>query len=218
MIAFIFALKSEAKPILDATKNLTKQELCDKPCYTGNLFNKDCVFAISGIGKVSAALTTQILIDKFSPDFIINVGTCGGTNNSIKVLDYYLVEKCCQFDFDIREIDKVPLGYIQEYDTVYFPAYTDNLTGLTKTNLASSDRFSSAKTDIENINQMGCSIRDMEGGAIAQVCLSNKVKYIGIKGVTDIYGLGTDGEQFYQNLQAVVNGFPQVVKQIIEQL
>ena len=218
MIAFIIALKKEAQPLLDIAKDVKQINLCDKPAYSCKLFNKDCIIAVSGIGKVSAALTTQVVIDKFLPDFIINVGTCGGTNDSVQTLKYYLVDKCCQFDFDLREIDPVPLGYIQEYDTVFFPAYTTAINGLPITTLASSDRFSSKKQDVDDINAMGASIRDMEGGAIAQVCKSNEIKYVGIKGITDVYGLGTDGEQFYQNLTTVVSGFPNVVKLVLEQI
>ena len=145
MLAFVIALKSEAKPLLDNAKNIKETLICDKPAYLCNLYDKDCLICISGIGKVSSALATQAIIDKYNPKYIINVGTSGGTNDSVKILNYYLVDKCCQFDFDLREIDPVPLGYIQEYDTVFFPAYTEKLDCLPTTTLASSDRFSSKK-------------------------------------------------------------------------
>ncbi len=218
MLAFVIALKSEASPLLRFAENVKKVRLCDKEAYTCKLFGKVCVIAISGIGKVSAALTTQALIDNYNPNYVINVGTCGGTNDSVEILNYYLVDKCCQFDFDIREIDNVPLGYIQEYDTVFFPAHTNGIDCLPKTILASADRFSSKKQDVVDINNMGCSIRDMEGSAIAQVCLSNDVKYVGIKGITDVYGSGTDGEQFYNNLTRVVSDFPEVVEIVLKAL
>ena len=218
MLAFIFALKSETSSILHKITDLKEIKLADKTAYIGKFLGIDCIVAISGIGKVSAALTTQLIIDKFSPKYIINPGTCGGTNNTVQILNYYLVEKSCQFDFDLREIDDVPLGYIQEYNRVFFPAFTNGIDCLQKTSLASSDRFSSKAEDINNINQMGCSIRDMEGGSIAQVCLSNNVNYVGIKGITDVYGLGTDGEQFHQNLNKVVNGLAEAVAKVVQQL
>ena len=43
--------------------------------------------AISGIGKVNAARTTQILIDNFNIESIINVGVAGGLSNNINIGD-----------------------------------------------------------------------------------------------------------------------------------
>jgi adenosylhomocysteine nucleosidase len=216
MIAIVIALPSEAKALLECAQNLKEFKLADKPAYTCTLSNKEVVVAISGIGKVSAALTTQLLIDKYSPDYVLNFGTCGGTNSKVQALNYYLIEKCCQFDFDVRELDDVPLGYIQEYDTVYFTNKVDFLDFLPRANLASADRFTDNQKDIDSINEMGCSIRDMEGGAIAQVCTSNNIPLYMIKGVSDVIGNGTAQEQFYQNLKAVGSGFPDIILKSID--
>ncbi len=218
MIAIVVALQSEAKSILEQIKEKNELKLGDKPAFSGKLFNKDVILAISGIGKVSAALTTQLLIDKFSPEYVVNFGTCGGMNDSVKILNYYLVEKCLQFDFDLRELDGVPLGYIQEYDRAFFPTYTNKLDFLEKSVLATADRFTNDLSDINTINDCGASLRDMEGGAIAQVCLSNNVKLVMIKGISDVFGSGTAQEQFFTNLKAVGEGFPLVIEKVIEAL
>ena len=130
MIGIIIALHSEAQALLEKVENLTKVKLLNKDAYTGKINGRDVIIAISGIGKVNAGFVTQMIIDKFSPDFILNFGTCGGLNNSVEVLNYYAIEKCCQYDFDLTELDPVPLGYIQDYDTVFFPASTIGLETL----------------------------------------------------------------------------------------
>ncbi len=216
MICFVIALKKEAQELLKRAENLKEFSLADKPCYSCTLNGKEVIIAISGIGKVSAALTTQLLIDKYSPDFIFNFGTCGGMNNSVEILNYYLIDKCCQFDFDLRELDGVPLGYIQEYDTVYFDTYTKGLDFLKTSRVASADRFTNDINDINSINEIGCSLRDMEAGAIAQVCTSNNVPLVMIKGISDVYGNGTAQEQFYQNLMAVGKGFPDIILKALD--
>ena len=139
MVCFVIALKKEAQELLSKVKDLKEFMLADKPCYSCTINGKDVIIAISGIGKVSAALTTQLLIDKYSPKFIFNFGTCGGMNNSVEILNYYLIDKCCQFDIDLRELDGVPLGYIQEYNTVYFDTYTKGLDFLKTSRVASAD-------------------------------------------------------------------------------
>jgi len=216
MICFVVALKKEAQELLTKAKNLKEFEIADKPCYSCTLNGEEVILAISGIGKVSAALTTQLLIDKYNPEFIFNFGTCGGMNKSVEILNYYLIDKCCQFDFDLRELDGVPLGYIQEYNTVFFDTYTKGLDFLKTSQVASADRFTNDVADINAINDIGCSLRDMEAGAIAQVCTSNNVRLVMIKGVSDVYGNGTAEEQFYQNLQAVGKGFPDIIIKVLD--
>ena len=211
MFGIIVALNHEVEKLLTAVEDLKEISLADKKAYTCKIAGNHCVIALSGIGKVSAGLTTQLVIDKFNPDFILNFGTCGGMNDSVKILNYYAVEKCAQFDFDLRQLDGVPLGYIQDYDRVFFPTQTLGIEYLEKSIVASADRFTDDQIDVNSINEMGASLRDMEGGAIGQVCLSNNVPLYMIKGITDIFGSGTSGEQFYKNLQQVSAGFPDVI-------
>lgn len=218
MFGIVIALPSEAKKLLSLLDDRKEFMLADKKAYSGKLCGREAVIAISGIGKVSAALTTQKIIDTYNPDFILNFGTAGGMNSSIEILKYYAIEKCCQFDFDLRELDGVPLGYIQEYKTAYFPAETEKFSFLEKSVIASADRFTNDENDIKSINEIGCSIRDMEGGAIAQVCLSNNVPLYMIKGITDVYGNKTAQEQFYQNLKQVSDGFPDVILTAINKI
>jgi len=218
MIGIIIALPSEADALLKRVENLEKIELADKPAYLGLLNQKETVIAISGIGKVSAALTTQLVIDKFAPDFIINFGTCGGINDSVKALEYYAIEKCCQFDFDLRDLDGVPLGYIQEYDTVFFKTCLDGLNFMKKSVLASADRFTCNINDVNTVNEIGASLCDMEGGAIAQVCTSNNVPLVMIKGISDVHGSKTAQEQFFANLKEVAAGFPDVILKVINEV
>ncbi len=218
MFGIVVALKSECKFFLNTLENKKQIKLADKETYTGTINGKDCIISISGIGKVSAGLTTQLLIDKFHVDFILNFGTCGGMNNSVNILNYYAIDKCCQFDFDLRELDDVPLGYIQEYDTVYFNCQTNGLEFLQTSRVASADRFNNNLEDIQSINDLGCSLRDMEGGAIAQVCASNNVPLFMIKGISDVFGSQTAQEQFYKNLNTVAQGFSAVIGKAIDEI
>ncbi len=218
MLGIVVALPSEAKSFLKIIENLEELKLADKPAYKGEVCGKKFILAISGIGKVSAAMTTQIIIDKFAPEYVINFGTAGGTNSSVQHKSYYLIDKCSQFDFDLFALDGVPIGYIQEYKTKFFNCYTKNIDFLPIGQVASADRFNDEIKDVNTINQMPCNLRDMEGGAIGQVCTSNNTKLIMIKGVTDVYGSGTSQEQFFANLKEVSDGFADIVSQVIQSL
>lgn len=219
MIGLVVALNSEVKALLCNLSELKSIKIADKTAYTCKIADKDAVIIISGIGKVNAALSTQLLIDKFAPSFILNFGTCGGMNNSVKILNYYAVDKCCQFDFDLSKLDNVPVGYIQDYDTVHFPVETLGLEFLEKSALASADHFICSDEDALIINNdVKCSIGDMEGGAIAQVCLSNSTPLYIIKGISDVHGSNTQQEQFFINLNKVGESFPSIIIKAIDSI
>ncbi len=213
MIGLIFALHSEAKQTIEKIEKLQEIKLLDKTAYKGVLFNKEVILVISGIGKVSASISTQALIDKYNPEYILNIGTSGGTDTSVKVKNFYVIDKCFQFDFDVTEIDDVKIGYIQEYDRVFFPTHVKGLDFLNKTSLATADRFSNEAKDLKLIKDNGCAVRDMEGSAIAQTCLSNTIPFVCIKGVTDIYGTNED---FYTNLTKVCLEIPNTIEKVFE--
>ena len=215
MIGIIVALRSEAEHVLNIAKNVKKIPFLDKVAYECEIGGEKAVFVISGIGKVSASLSAQRLIDEYSPDYIMNFGTAGGTNGSVFRCGYYAVDNCCQYDFDVTEIDDVSIGYIQEYDAVLFKVKSGDIPFLEKRNLASGDRFSNGKKDADVINSLGCSLKDMEGGAIAQVARSNGVDCHIIKGVTDVYGVPDPDKQFIENLSKVNLVFKNLIPEII---
>ena len=216
MVCYIVALEKEAEYVLEKFENKKSGFIAGKKYFIGKLFGRESLLILSGIGKVNAGLTTQLVIDKFSPDYIVNFGTAGGANENVKALSYYAIEKCCQYDFDITEIDNVPIGYIQDYNTNFFPCKTQGLEYLQKTVLATADRFSNKPYDIKTVNELGCSVRDMEGGAIAEVCLANNIPLYSIKGITDTYD--NPAKQFYENLVAVCKGFPEVIEKAINNI
>ena len=218
MIALVVALDSEAKSFLDKIQNKKEFLIAGKKTYSGTVANKDVVLSICGVGKVNAGLATQLLIDKYSPEYIVNFGTAGGMNSTVKVKDYYLINECAQYDFDLSYLDPVPVGYIQDYQRVLFPTFTDKLDFLPESKVASGDRFNDDTKDVATILNMGCTLRDMEGGAIAQVCLANQTKLVMVKGVSDVYGAQTATEQFLSNLHGVSEGFADIIERVIKAL
>ena len=207
MIGIVVALKSEAKGIIDKTSAVEKTTKNGKKIYFGTVKKNNFVMIISGIGKVNAAFSTQYLIDNYPVDYIVNFGSVGAVFNKAEILNYYAVDKCCQYDFDLSALDGVPVGFIQDYDRVYFAPETDRLSFLPVAALASSDRFTEKAADIKTVSDLNCSLFDMEGGAIAQVCTANAIPYYVFKGITDVHGSGNDQNTFYENLQKVCDGF-----------
>lgn len=207
MIGIVVALNAEAKGVIEKTSAVEKTTKNGKKIYFGTLGNDNFVLIISGIGKVNAAFSTQYLLDNYPVEYIFNFGSCGGIKGKTDILKYYAVDKCCQYDFDLSALDNVPVGYIQDYDRVYFTPNTDKLNFLPTAGLASSDRFTEKEKDVKTVSDLGCSLFDMEGGAIAQVCTANDIPYYIFKGITDVHGSGNDQNTFFENLNKVCAGF-----------
>ena len=218
MIGIIVALKSESENYLNTIQNKKHIKLAGNDFYTFSVSGKEIVYAISGIGKVNAAMTAQVMIDKFSPTRILNYGSAGGLNGKVKALDFYCIEKCCQYDFDLSPLDPVPVGYIQDYDKVYFELNTNDLDFLPKATLATSDRFTCKSQDIEQITKMNCTVFDMEAGAIAETCEANGVPFSSIKGISDVNGSGIQPQQYVENFTALFAKFTPLINEILQKI
>ena len=120
----------------------TEFSLIGKPFIKGKISDKEIVLCICGIGKVNSAMATQLIINEFAPTAILNFGTAGGFSEQVSPLKYYAIDKCFQADFDLSELDGVPVGYMQDYDRLFYQVDTNGLDFLDKKSLATADRFS----------------------------------------------------------------------------
>ena len=77
----------------------------------GKIKNNECILVKGGVGKVNAARATQILIDNYKPDYIIDTGVAGGLNPMLEIGDIVIGEKLVQHDFDITAFGHTK-GYI----------------------------------------------------------------------------------------------------------
>lgn len=216
MIAFVVALKSEAEYFLKEIDCLNEEKLAGKVLYTGKYHDKDIALILSGVGKVNASLATQAIIDKFSPELVFNFGTAGGANESVKHMTYYVIDKCCQYDFDLSELDGCSVGYMSEFDGIYFNNDTFGIDFLEYKTLTTADMFSNKIENINTVRKLGGDARDMEGSAVAQVCKLNGVKLFMLKGITDTYD--NPAKEFYINLTTVCKGFPEVISKVLDKI
>ena len=99
-IGIIFALNEEleeTKKIFDDIKVHSVYNLKIYECKNDKVV---CFLVESGMGKVNASRTTQILIDKMNVDYILNVGVAGSISRKINKCDIVIADKLVQHDFD----------------------------------------------------------------------------------------------------------------------
>ena len=107
----IVAMKEELDEILKIMTNINKKEIYNIQYFEGCINQTDIIIVESGVGKVNATRTTQILIDKLDVKEIINVGSAGALNEELSIGDIVIADKLIQHDFDITAFNHNK-GYI----------------------------------------------------------------------------------------------------------
>lgn len=209
-IGIIGAMDEEIEILLKNIEVSKKSTKANMNFNIGKLWGKDVVLVRSGIGKVNAAICTQILIDDYKVDKIINVGCAGGIGKDIFPGDVIIADTLVQHDVDTTIFgDK--LGQIPRLETFDFKC-DEELVKLAKKaceantkynsfvgRIVSGDQFIASLEKInwlkKEFHAIGC---EMESGSIAQVCYLNNVPFVIIRSISDnaSNGAHVDFEKF----------------------
>ena len=218
MIGVVIAMQSEAQILLDCMQTERETTASGKKVFLGKAFGKDFALCICGVGKVNASIGTQLLIDKFSVEKILNFGVAGGLNEETKLCQVYQIGQAVQFDFDLTQLNGTKMGTLDEYTENYLPLSTFALDFPVK-NLGTSDRFNDSKADYLLLTEeLGADIRDMEGCAIVQTALCSAIPVYSVKAISDVAGSGSTTEQFLKNKDKALQNLKAVLPQIFAQL
>ncbi len=168
--------------------------------YQGQLDDNDVVIVQSGIGKVAAALATAILIDRFQPDYIVNTGSAGGFEPSLKVGDIVISSEVRYHDVDLT-VFGYEIGQLPANPAAYIPhetLVTAAKAGIDKLEniqtmiglITTGDTFMTKEDDIAKAraNFPSMAAVEMEGAAIAHTCHQFNVPFVIIRSLSDIAG------------------------------
>ncbi|MCR5635665.1 MAG: 5'-methylthioadenosine/adenosylhomocysteine nucleosidase [Clostridiales bacterium] len=163
---------------------------------SGKINGKSVVVAKCGIGKVFAAVCTQTMILKFSPDVIINTGVAGAVSSELHPGDVVVAKDTVQYDMDTTAFGD-PLGLISGLDIVHIPCLGSASREIAEYakekgintfygTLACADRFLNDKSTKnmlkEKFNALAC---DMESGSINHVCYLNNTSCAVVRAISD---------------------------------
>ena len=189
MIGIIFAMNEELNKFLELLKLKKKKNIYDLVFYECSYKDKELILVESGVGKVNAARGTQVLIDNYDIDYVINIGVAGAISDKVNIMDVVVGNKLVQYDFDI-EIFGHELGYVSKVG-VYAESDPKLLSLATSKNvhvgvIASGDKFvTDEKLAKEINNKYNALCVEMEGASIAQVCYLSKIPFIIIRSISD---------------------------------
>ncbi len=215
MIGCVIAMESEAETLLESMEIQNISSLYGKAVYEGKAFGKDVVLVICGEGKVNAAAGACAVISK-GADTVLNFGVAGGLHNNTEVTELYTIDKVVQYDFDLVQLSGKTVGTLPNEEENFLPLTVPAQLDFPRRALGTGDRFNDSVTDHELLLELGCDIREMECGAIAQVCKYAGVPCISVKGISDVYGTGSTTEQFKKNLKYALVNLKAHMREIIE--
>lgn len=198
MLGIIGAMDVEVAKIKEEMREVKIHKAAGMDFYEGSLRGTPAVVVRSGVGKVNAAVCSQILADRFSVTAIINTGIAGSLRHEINIGDIVLSRDAVQHDMDAGGFGYKP-GQIPSMDVFSFQA-DKKLLELAKSSnekvnpdicayegrIVSGDQFIADKDKKAWLKEtFGASCTEMEGAAIAQAAYLNKIPYLLIRAISD---------------------------------
>lgn len=221
MIGIIVAEEKELIALLDVMETKEEIKIFEKVFYKGRIENKEVIVVKSNVGKVNSARVCQILIDKFNPSLVINIGTSGSIDNRLEIGDVVVADKLYQYDFDTtpfgRKIGEIEnIGECIEINNDLLELFKD--LDVVIGGIASGDKFIvniEEKNSIRNTFDALCI--EMEGASIAQVCYLCNVPFLVIRSITDKLD-GSSKIDFETFLESSSKKAVNILKEILKKL
>lgn len=181
------------KMTITETKNVASMEF-----YVGEIDGQKIVLVRCGIGKVNAAVCTQILADLFDVSYIINTGVAGGLHPDVNIGDIIISSDTVEHDMDVTAFGHEK-GFIPRMDKQFFEAdkwlvevakkAAEDIKGdqvVYVGRIASGDQFiSSMRVKEEIYTNFTAYCAEMEGAAIAHTCFLNQIPFVVIRAISD---------------------------------
>ena len=192
-IGIIFAMKEELEETKKNFNNIVIHYIYDLVIYECKNEKVICFLVESGIGKVNAARSTQILIDSMDVDYILNVGVAGSISKDINICDIVIADKLVQHDFDLTlfNYEKGEIPNVGKYincdkQLVEIAKSVEVETNVIVGVISSGDIFiSDEKMSAKMHKKFDALCVEMEGAAIAQVCYLCNVPFLVVRAISD---------------------------------
>jgi len=183
-------------------------------CFNASIGKYSLGFFHSGWGKIASAGAMQYVIDKYLPDLIVNLGTCGGFEGTAEQGDVILVDKT--YVYDILEL-------MGDLDVAAYYAASPDLSWLAEPypHPARRGMIASADSDlvpekIPFLRSLGAIAADWESAALAWVAQKNNAHLLILRAVSDMVNEG--GGEAYDNIEIFKQRAKQIMGELITQL
>lgn len=207
VIGIIGAMPSE---LADIRKTLGDAEIVKKSgfdFYINQVNGKKLINACCGIAKVNSALCTQVLIDNFAPECIINTGIAGGMNDDVKVCDIVISTEVLAHDLDQHFLTDYPPycgifkadeRLIEKTEEICNKCNIKSFRG----RIVSGEAFISSN-EVKNAiqNKFNPYAVDMETSAIGHCCYLNDIPFVSVRCISD--NADDDGAMSFEEFEKI---------------
>lgn len=213
--AILSALPEEQSGLLASLEQGQRLVHAGRVFWQGKLYGHSVVLALSGIGKVAAATTATVLIERFRVARIVFTGVAGGVGDGVSVGDIVVAQDYVQHDMDVSPLFE--RWRVPGYDGVRLPCdpaltailseavsaclisagghfdheFMDAAPRLHRGLVASGDRFITcgevARALRDPLVAAGHDVLavEMEGAAVAQVCMDYALPFAAVRTISD---------------------------------
>ena len=197
-IALIGAMQEELSAVLALMSDASCETVAGRQFWQGHLNGHAVVAVLSGIGKVAAAITATVLIEKFQVRRILFTGVAGGLAPQVKVGDVVIGKELLQHDMNASPLfppyevpllgrarfqtDEVMTQCLIESAAQALPQAQVHV-GL----IISGDQFVSSASESQRLQSdiVDALAVEMEGAALAQVCHAYDIPLAVVRTLSD---------------------------------
>ncbi|WP_129731140.1 5'-methylthioadenosine/S-adenosylhomocysteine nucleosidase [Ectobacillus funiculus] len=199
-IAVIGAMEEEVRILREKLEQKRTETVAGCEFTIGALSGHEVILLKSGIGKVNAAMSTTILLERYRPEKVINTGSAGGFHHTLNVGDVVISTEVRHHDVDVTvfnyeygQVPGMPAAF-QADDALVALAErcmrSNDGVQVVKGTIATGDSF---MNDPQRVDFVRSKFNDlyaveMEAAAVAQVCYQYSVPFVIIRALSDIAG------------------------------
>ncbi|CAD7287584.1 Aminodeoxyfutalosine nucleosidase [Campylobacter majalis] len=202
MIAILGAMQEEITPMLELIGEYEKIDYASNTFYKAKFHGKDIIIAYSKIGKVNAAITATVMIEKFKAEKLLFSGVAGSLNPNLHICDIIYATKVAQHDLDITAFGH-PHGYVPGIEVfcktdnalnqIAMSVAKEQSINLIGGVVASGDQFICAQDKKDWIKAtFNADAVEMEGASVGQVCAQLNVPFFMLRAISDEASGGAD--------------------------
>lgn len=193
-VGILCAGDEEVAPFLPLINEYKASQKAMLKFYEGSMSGVEVVVLFSGVCKVNAAIASQILIDTYGADIIINAGTAGGVHHELELFDTVISTEIAYHDVapdiltefhpwmktiffeadqELIELSRVAVSRMKTEGKVFWGR------------MVTGESFITDAGRQKIIDDFAPLTVDMESASIAHVCYVNSIPFLSIRCITD---------------------------------
>ncbi len=198
-LGIIGAMKIELDTLIENMDVSEKLTIAGMDFHRGLLDGLEAVIVQCGVGKVNAAICTQILCSCFQVTHIVNTGVAGSLSAQLDIGDFVISRDTVYHDFDCHVINEayvvgqVPGMSVRFFEAdkqlvrcAYLAAQSVNPGHVQIGRITSGDQFVAQKEHkMKIVDDTEAICTEMEGTAIAHTAWKNMIPFVIMRAISD---------------------------------